>query len=161
MVRDRQATDDNIIQRMRIVRSITKATDTHSEYVILIVFAWKQWLRERASLLRVVPVFLFHFSSTAISLSPKGRRNCDTLLARMWCVQGELKQATVPLKRLGFCTRLRKLFLTIPPVYLFLCVCVCVELRRDSVSRPPLRAHHTRQESSGRVIGPSQGTLPT
>jgi hypothetical protein len=34
----RQATDDNIIQRMRFACWITKATDTHSEYVILIAF---------------------------------------------------------------------------------------------------------------------------
>ena len=30
----------------------TKATDTHSEYVILIAFAQQQWLRERAFILR-------------------------------------------------------------------------------------------------------------
>jgi hypothetical protein len=34
----RQATGDNIIQRMRFTCWITKATDTHSEYVILIAF---------------------------------------------------------------------------------------------------------------------------
>jgi hypothetical protein len=32
----RQATDDNIIRRMRFACWITKATDTHSEYVILL-----------------------------------------------------------------------------------------------------------------------------
>jgi hypothetical protein len=48
----RQATDDNIIRRMRFACWISKATDTHSEYVILIVFPRKQWLRERASVLR-------------------------------------------------------------------------------------------------------------
>ena len=47
-----QTTGDNIIRRMRFACSITKATDTHSEYVILIAFAWQQWLRERASMLR-------------------------------------------------------------------------------------------------------------
>jgi hypothetical protein len=31
-----QATDDNIIQRMRFACWITKATDTHSEYEIVI-----------------------------------------------------------------------------------------------------------------------------
>jgi hypothetical protein len=36
--RARQATDDNIIRRMRFACWITKATDTHSEYVILIAF---------------------------------------------------------------------------------------------------------------------------
>ena len=30
-----QATDDNIIRRMRFARWITKATDTNSEYAIL------------------------------------------------------------------------------------------------------------------------------
>jgi hypothetical protein len=35
---------------MRIEYRITNATDTHSEYVILIVFPPQQWLRERSSL---------------------------------------------------------------------------------------------------------------
>jgi len=39
------------IWRMRITRWIIKATDTHSEYVILIAFLLKQWLDERASIL--------------------------------------------------------------------------------------------------------------
>jgi hypothetical protein len=47
----RQSTDDNIIRRMRFACWITKATDTHSEYVIIIVPARQQWLRERASVL--------------------------------------------------------------------------------------------------------------
>jgi len=34
----RQATDNNIIGRMRFVFWITKATDPHSKYVILIAF---------------------------------------------------------------------------------------------------------------------------
>ena len=49
----RETTDDNILQRMRIACSITTATDTHSEYVTLIAFPWHQWLRERASILRL------------------------------------------------------------------------------------------------------------
>jgi hypothetical protein len=48
----RQAADDNIIQRMRFACWITPATDTHSEYGILIAFPQQQWLRERASVLR-------------------------------------------------------------------------------------------------------------
>ena len=48
----RQATDDNIIRRVRFACWITKATDIHSEYVILIAFTRQQWLRERASVLR-------------------------------------------------------------------------------------------------------------
>jgi hypothetical protein len=50
--RARQATDDNVIRRMRFACWITKATDTHLEYVILIVFPRQQWLHERASMLR-------------------------------------------------------------------------------------------------------------
>jgi hypothetical protein len=46
-----QATDDNIIRRMRILCWIIKATDTHSEYVILTAYPRQQWLRERASVL--------------------------------------------------------------------------------------------------------------
>jgi hypothetical protein len=40
------------IWRMRIACWITKATDTHSEYVILITFPRQQWLHERASMSR-------------------------------------------------------------------------------------------------------------
>jgi hypothetical protein len=36
------------IWRMRIACWVTKATDTHSEYVIIIAFANQKWLRERA-----------------------------------------------------------------------------------------------------------------
>jgi hypothetical protein len=50
--RTRQATDDNIIRRMRFACWITKATDTHSEYVIFIGFELQQWLHERLSMLR-------------------------------------------------------------------------------------------------------------
>jgi hypothetical protein len=47
-----QATDNNVIRRMRIACWATQAADTHSEYVILVAFCLQQWLRERASLLR-------------------------------------------------------------------------------------------------------------
>ena len=45
------ATDENIVWCMRNACRITKATNTYSEYVILITFLWQQWLHERASLL--------------------------------------------------------------------------------------------------------------
>jgi hypothetical protein len=48
-----QATDGNIIRRMRIACWVTEATDTHSEYSILNVFARQQWLRERVTMLCV------------------------------------------------------------------------------------------------------------
>ena len=38
-----QATDDNIIRRMRFARWSMKATNTHSEYVILFAFPRQQW----------------------------------------------------------------------------------------------------------------------
>jgi len=47
------ASGDDIIQRMRIASWITKATDIRSEYVIRIAYSLQQWLRERASLLRL------------------------------------------------------------------------------------------------------------
>jgi len=43
-------------QALMIMRNacwITKATDTHSEYVIVIVFPEQKWLRERASMLHL------------------------------------------------------------------------------------------------------------
>jgi hypothetical protein len=47
-----QATVDNIIRPTRFACWITKATDTHSEYVILIVFPRQKWLHEHTSVLR-------------------------------------------------------------------------------------------------------------
>ena len=41
------------VWRKRIACWMTKATNTHPEYVILIAFPLQQWLRERASLLRL------------------------------------------------------------------------------------------------------------
>jgi len=43
-----EATDDKI-QRMRLESWIIKATDTHSEYIVLIVFPRRQRLRESVS----------------------------------------------------------------------------------------------------------------
>jgi hypothetical protein len=41
------------IQRMRFASWVTKATDSHSEYVILLAFARQEGLRERASILHL------------------------------------------------------------------------------------------------------------
>jgi hypothetical protein len=43
------------IWRMCIACWITKATDTHSNYVIFIGFTRQKWLRERASMLPFIP----------------------------------------------------------------------------------------------------------
>jgi hypothetical protein len=39
-----KTTNENIIRRMRFACRITKATDTHSEYVTRIAFPLQQWL---------------------------------------------------------------------------------------------------------------------
>jgi hypothetical protein len=66
-----QATDDNIIWRMCIACWVPKATDTHSEYVILIAFPRQQWLRERSSLLRLrtLPALLLSICTPCVGNS--------------------------------------------------------------------------------------------
>jgi len=49
---DGQATHDDIIRRMRFAYWLPKATDTHSEYVIIICFYAATSSHEYASLLR-------------------------------------------------------------------------------------------------------------
>jgi len=52
--------DENIIWRMPFASWITKASDTQSEYVTLLVFPWQQWLCESASMFMIctLPVLL-------------------------------------------------------------------------------------------------------
>jgi hypothetical protein len=53
-----QATDDNIIRRMRIACWIPKARETHSEYAIRIAFSrQKKLLYERISMLQYLNAF--------------------------------------------------------------------------------------------------------
>jgi hypothetical protein len=47
-----QATDGNIIRRMRFAYWVTKDTGAHSEYVIFVAFTLQQWLFQRASMFR-------------------------------------------------------------------------------------------------------------
>jgi len=47
------------IWRMRIACWIPKATDTHSEYVIIIAFPLQQYLHERASMERYTHIACF------------------------------------------------------------------------------------------------------
>ena len=65
---DGQDIDDSITRRMRFACWVTKDTDTHSEYEILIAFPRQQWLRERASMLRCTHIayLLFPVSSVLI-----------------------------------------------------------------------------------------------
>ena len=57
--RKRAVTDNNIIWRMHIAWWITKASDTHSEYVILIAILLQQWLHERTAMLRLYVNYLY------------------------------------------------------------------------------------------------------
>jgi hypothetical protein len=43
----REATDENIMQRMRFACRMTEAANAYSEYVVLNAFPRRQWLRER------------------------------------------------------------------------------------------------------------------
>jgi hypothetical protein len=55
---------------------ITKAVDTHSEYVIIIAFPLRQWLRERTSMLRFTYFACrFEVRAGAMSLQPLKYRN--------------------------------------------------------------------------------------
>jgi hypothetical protein len=60
---------------MRFACCITKATDTHSQYVTLTAFPLQQWLRERASVLRdkyiAYLVHIFTFSQPVIRKSSR------------------------------------------------------------------------------------------
>jgi hypothetical protein len=65
LVRARQATDDDILRRMRVAYWVTKAVDTHThtENVIRIVFPRQQWLCITfIHTLPVLLVFLFVFN---------------------------------------------------------------------------------------------------
>ena len=55
---DGEATDANIIRRMRYKRWITKITDTHSEYVIFIAVPRQQWSQNalQCHVIRTLPV---------------------------------------------------------------------------------------------------------
>ena len=62
---------------MRFACSITKTTDTHLEYVILIAFPRKQWLRECGSVLTFVRTFPLLFNVE--SLVRRRQRLCYNL----------------------------------------------------------------------------------
>ena len=66
-----RTTDDSIIWRMRIVCWIAKATETHSEYVILVAFPRQQWLRERARYYVYIRTFPGSFFKYWSCISPE------------------------------------------------------------------------------------------
>jgi hypothetical protein len=61
-VRAGQGTVEIIIRHMRFACWTPKATDTHSEYVILIAFKRQKWLFEQGSFLRLYVHCLSCFS---------------------------------------------------------------------------------------------------
>jgi len=56
------------ILRLRAACWITKATDTHSECVILIAFPRQHWLRERSSMLRLYIQYLSRYNRYGVCL---------------------------------------------------------------------------------------------
>jgi hypothetical protein len=54
------ATDDDILQHVYLACWITKATDTHSEYVIIIAFPRQQWYANAPPcyVIRTLPVLI-------------------------------------------------------------------------------------------------------
>ena len=57
---NRQGTDDNMIRRTCIACWITKATDTHSEYVIIIVFLLEYCFHLIVVFVRALSALLTH-----------------------------------------------------------------------------------------------------
>jgi hypothetical protein len=56
------------IWRMRTACWIPKATNTHSEYVILIAFPLQQWLNGRASMLRFTYIACLVYNRDGVCL---------------------------------------------------------------------------------------------
>ena len=72
--RARQVTDVNIMRCMRFACWIIKATNTHSEYLILTAFLRQQWLCERSSILRLYVYFLSYVLKLSRRQKPKSPR---------------------------------------------------------------------------------------
>jgi hypothetical protein len=72
----RQVTDDNIMWHMHCSCWITKAADTHSDYVILIALPLQSWLHKCASML------LFYTQHTLPFLLMSGFTSQVTVLAK-------------------------------------------------------------------------------
>ena len=71
-----EATDDNIIGRMRYICWINRAINTHSKYVIFIAFPQQQLLRARASMSRdtYVSCLITTYLGADKSLAQPGRK---------------------------------------------------------------------------------------
>jgi hypothetical protein len=78
-----EATDDNIILRTHFARCIPKATDTNSEYVILIASPYLQWLHESTSEL-VLYVYCLSYSTIFRVII---KRSLTAVLPTTICIQ--------------------------------------------------------------------------
>jgi len=61
--------------RMRVACLIHKATNTHSQYVILIAFPLQQWLHQHSSMLSILPVLCVIYVKLVfqgVKLGPQG-----------------------------------------------------------------------------------------
>ena len=67
------------MHRVRFACWITKATDTYSEYVILIAFPRQKWLRERALTLRYAYI-AFHVVTTYAFRYVSQPKRCASLV---------------------------------------------------------------------------------
>jgi hypothetical protein len=69
-----QATDDNIIRRMRFECLVTKATNTHSEYVYVFIFHCSNGYAEASQcyVIRTLPVLLIYTGSVISSVLSRG-----------------------------------------------------------------------------------------
>jgi len=72
----RQPKEDNVIRHKRFAWWITKTTDTHLEYALLMAFQWQQWFCKGTSVLRYTYttslfniIFLYGYSSTTAIFS--------------------------------------------------------------------------------------------
>jgi len=73
---------------IRLVCWITKAADTHSEYVILIAFPLQQWLRQRTSMLHL---FVIGCVVSTHKVSFKCTENTENVLVFFMLLQEFLK----------------------------------------------------------------------
>jgi hypothetical protein len=72
-IRSREATDDNIIRRMRLVWCVTKATETHSEHAILIALPRQQYANApECYIYTSLPVFTLYLLPSNFGPHSKG-----------------------------------------------------------------------------------------
>ena len=83
----RKATDDNIIRRMRIGCWVTKATNTHSEFVMLTAFFTTTMVTRRASIFRLYVQYIACVAETTnFDRHPRRQANISIVQNRLICL---------------------------------------------------------------------------